>query len=266
MYEYQEKSCIACGKPLEKIHSAKLAKFVSKRVLGCDYEFPIRAHFCNGEGGCQTMFTYDRFTDEEMSRLYSGYNEEEYITQRIQVEPDYKYRLEYDKSDECFEFRSLLIDHIIKNVTEFDLASIHSILDWGGDDGTYIAKKFEKQKKYLYDISERETVDGVKLWDGKTTVDMVVIKQVLEHVSDPNQMIQDCKSALNDGGWIYLEVPVSDNPPLPNGIFHEHINCFTNTGFYRMVERNGINIVWQKLARINLENATFFYYGILGQV
>lgn len=259
---YERKTCITCGKPPEIIHPAWMVSFLNERIFGDNYRLPIRAAHCEP---CGVIWTVDRFTDEELEKLYKDYENEEYNELRIKHEPEYADYLQQMDTPFFHTMKTTLIDLIIKE-NDQNWENCQTVLDFGGNDGRYIPKIFDNSTKFVYDISGVETVDGVEIWDQKTKSDFTMILHVLEHVSEPKKVLESALKTVNTGGLIYVEVPTVENPPLPNGEFHEHINSFSPSGMTQLFNSVGIDIINEKIVKfVNGENATYVY-GILGKV
>lgn len=65
----------------------------------------------------------------------------------------------------------------------------------------------------------------------------LVLRHVLEHVSNPYQFLSDLRDANGGSGLIYIEVPCFDwicNKRAWFDIFYEHVNYFRMTDFFKM--------------------------------
>ena len=132
----------------------------------------------------QSYFLDIRFDNKEMMKLYKDYRGEQYTRLRMLYEPDYAAR--NNELEKKYSY--------IDKVDEFILQSLTgspTILDWGGNTGinTPLAKK--RNHAYVYDISAKKTIDGVEKINRKNLnqikFDLVVISNVLEHVSYPKK-------------------------------------------------------------------------------
>ncbi|MFH1899662.1 MAG: class I SAM-dependent methyltransferase [Patescibacteria group bacterium] len=111
---------------------------------------------------------------------------------------------------------------------------------YGVDVGVYDLNSFHPKKKY----------------------DLIIISQVLEHLTDIKDSMEKVHSWLNNGGYLFIGVPDAEKFHLnfdePFGEFStEHINFFTESSFYYLMN-NFKNVmmksdgdvlfsVWQKL-------------------
>lgn len=74
-------------------------------------------------------------------------------------------------------------------------------------------------------------------------VDVVICRQVAEHVADPLALLRHIRRALPDGGFAYLEVPDADyidaNAALPD-LHLQHVQYFTRSTFRALAVRAGL--------------------------
>jgi hypothetical protein len=66
---------------------------------------------------------------------------------------------------------------------------------------------------------------------------------VLEHLSEPNDVVAKIKSFAHKDTYFYIEVPGYSKPPPELPIFHEHINIFNIDSLKSLLERNNIVMV-----------------------
>lgn len=69
------------------------------------------------------------------------------------------------------------------------------------------------------------------------SADGIVLRHVLEHVSNPVAFLQSIRDANGGGGRVYIEVPCLDWIVVNRAwfdIFYEHVNYFRLADFYRM--------------------------------
>ncbi|MBV8534243.1 MAG: class I SAM-dependent methyltransferase [Alphaproteobacteria bacterium] len=74
-------------------------------------------------------------------------------------------------------------------------------------------------------------------------VDVVICRQVIEHVSSPLDLLRDIRRSLPAGGHAYLEVPDADfiaaHAALPD-IHLQHVQYFTQTNFVALAAKAGL--------------------------
>lgn len=91
----------------------------------------------------------------------------------------------------------------------------------------------------------------------KTTkkYDYIILADVLEHLSDPRKVLQNCFSVLKDNGKILVSIPNMAHNSILISLFndefeydktglldHSHIHFFTNTSFKKMINNTGLYI------------------------
>jgi len=92
--------------------------------------------------------------------------------------------------------------------------------------------------------------------------DCVVIRHVLEHIDDLNDMIDSARSLLDKDGLLVVEVPnvgkiLQDN--LLSNIFHEHLNYFSLHSINQLMSRNNLAVVHQGEVDIHGGSLLLFY-------
>ena len=273
MKKEQDHECLICGSNNNTVKQAVISDFLLERIWDNEKNRRTELIFC---GDCGFAFYSLRPTDEEMSRLYSGYRNEQYQEQRQKFESWYTKEINNCKEDmEAYESRQGHMKNIIQK-NAIDVSAIQSVLDYGGDTGLNIPLVFDNAEKYVFDISgvkPEPGVTGIADLDElkKKKYDYIMNTAVLEHVSDPYKILTNISEILGNGGLVYLEVPFdspfykkkSDNlqflfnkkfsktaifkqflRTLKNPyIMHEHINFFTPRSFEIMVRNAGWEII-----------------------
>jgi len=241
---YSVDHCLACKSlEIEKV-PAGLTQFIMWRITGEFHHnhFPTYAIKCNHCGfiGCG-----HRLSDEEETKLYKDYRGEEYTNQRIFLESWYKDHLEKMNSSNYRSLRYSLINEIIDR--NIDRTTISSVLDYGGDDGSFIPTRFLKAKKFVYDISGVNPTLGVRAFDPRLNpnfkFDFIQCCHVLEHKSDPDSAIKDILRFSTKDTWLYWEVPNFDCPPIPGGVFHEHLNIFNIRSLSALLNKFNLEVI-----------------------
>lgn len=105
-----------------------------------------------------------------------------------------------------------------------------------------------KLAKELYDIDTIiDTFENIKL---NQKFDILVMTHILEHLYNPNQVLEKCNKILNKDGYILLEVPLFEGSKLfPIGMLTlEHLNYFTEKSLLKLFSENSfIPLSIQKL-------------------
>jgi hypothetical protein len=113
-----------------------------------------------------------------------------------------------------------------------------NILDIGGMDG-------ELQKRFShYDNCDIQGV-GDK---NKARYEAVILSHTLEHIYDIGAMFERIDAALNDTGYLFIEVPVhlGYNDPKLYDLHFQHVNKFRPIDLERLCTQKGYEIVESK--------------------
>jgi SAM-dependent methyltransferase len=207
---------------------------------------------------CRLLFLDIRFDDTEMNSLYSGYRESEYVKLRDQYEPGYA------KRNSNFEARAewlpaveaLICPHL--QTPEFG-GGIR-ILDFGGDTGINTPFRLAGGEIDVYDISAAVTLEGVRPVSSSYALtqnyDLVVCSMLLEHVSDPAEILLEVAKYLKPESLLYIEVPYETlmrelNDSLQavqsKRHWHEHINFYSRVAMRKLLEQTGFHIVEENI-------------------
>jgi SAM-dependent methyltransferase len=94
------------------------------------------------------------------------------------------------------------------------------------------------------------------------TFDCVVIRHVLEHIDDLNDMVGSMKGLLGKDGLLVAEVPnveqiIQGN--LLSNIFHEHLNYFSLQSLNHLMSRHGLGLVEQREVDVHGGSLLLFY-------
>ncbi len=254
--------CICCSSEDLSRSPAILMPFVAKRVFGWepveitddwglrDIKSGMAYALCNSVqcGHCGLLFLDIRFTDEEMSRLYTGYREDEYTNLRDRYETGYKERSVIIESGatHMLEVERFLVSHVPPRP---------KILDWGGDTGCNTPFKASAEIFHIFEISEKATIAGAVRVGGATInsmhYDLIVLSHVLEHLPWPAQTLAQIASIMDDETLLYIETPYEDLVRLNASItdlymrkkyWHEHINFFTPESLKALLNCCGMQV------------------------
>ncbi len=141
---------------------------------------------------CGTIFCDIRFDDEELTRLYKGYRTKQYNYERTMFEPSYI----------SSQYGLLKAYSHLNKVKNFILKYCHkrnmTILDWGGSsiNNPFIENNDDFNCNVLiYDISSQKAVNNAHIITNKDLsykrYDLIICAHVLEHVSYPQQLLND---------------------------------------------------------------------------
>ena len=104
--------------------------------------------------------------------------------------------------------RELLHQTLARHI---DPAAIGSVLDYGGDRGQILSEG-PGRLRYVFDLSGVKPIAGIQsLPDeaalSQTRVDLILLCEVLEHASEPVDLLQRMANHLQPGGLVFVTVP-----------------------------------------------------------
>ena len=264
------RECVCCGSMSLKKSPAVLMPFVAHRVfdwrpveideswglktIKSGHAYSICNSLCCDE--CGLLFLDIRFSDEEMSLLYSNYRDQKYINLREQYEPG------YTKLNNEISIGLNYISDIESFLAPF-VSHPLSILDWGGDTGANTPFKNKSKKHHVYDISNVPAIDGAEKVSRETALytsyDLIICSNVLEHVPYPLEVLMEIKGAIKNETLLYIEVPYEEvmknqkHDRLCNKKhWHEHINFFSMESLSSIIEACDLCIIEKKLLPVNI--------------
>jgi len=241
---YEVDVCPVCQSKNIVEEKTTLAKFVAWRISGVLHkeDLPILSLKCND---CDFYGSKLRFTPEEENRLYNKYRGEEYNRMRVECEPEYDAIISVFDEKEYAKERSVGISYLIEKYV--DVSKIQTLLDYGGDDGRHIPKILSNCKKYVYDISNIDPLDGINKLEqsNKIQSDFLMCCHTLEHISDLHFAMSNIKKFPRKGSFAYFEVPNTKSAisSLHVKRFHEHINFFNKSSFSVLLSNNGFDVI-----------------------
>jgi hypothetical protein len=210
---------------------------------------------------CNLLFLDMRFDDQELDRLYYNYRDEKYANLRNKYEPGYKI---------INKIQNLPINYIkkVENFLSPFFTSSINILDFGGDDGKNTPFKDTKNIIHIYDISKKPSVKNLKKVNKSNMLkkyNLVILSQVIEHVSYPQLIINEIKKLLNKNSILYIELPLEKLMKkmwefkkkrvrggkkkellmcLKNKThWHEHINFYSKKSLVKLFNCCGLKII-----------------------
>lgn len=200
-----KEGCLCCGSADLAIEHTAISPYLAWKAWSGAPE-PCRLHTCPI---CDFRF-YDRgLTDEQGAAYYSGYRDERYYQDRHQREPFYTRAVHENiakrlsSTERRERLASMLVDAGIH--TQFDC-----VVDYGGGDGSLILD-LDAARKVSFDFSGAPGLPGIEVIATAAALpdhaDLITCAQVLEHVSDPQALLDAMIALLRPGGLVYLEVP-----------------------------------------------------------
>ena len=214
---YRATHCLACDAPELNHRAAITAPFVANRVF---HRTPAICRLAQCPA-CGLAFFEDRFEDAEAARLYADYRGEAYYQERHHWEPWYtrSFNSGLGGAEEMLARRKIYANTVRIHAPS---AAIETVLDYGGDRGQ-LMQGGPGQNHFVFDISGVEPEPGITSLTAASlagqTFDLVLLCEVLEHVSDPMRVLQDVLSHVKPGGLLYITVPNAEFPftDIPSG-------------------------------------------------
>jgi hypothetical protein len=195
-------SCPCCASKELCRWPAIVSPFIANYACGTR---PDSANLCECRS-CSFRFFDTRLTSAEVEKLYSGYRGEAYFKARHHYEFWYSREVNDGIGSDPAEIQSRK-----KNLAKLlgnRAQAFTTVLDYGGDRGQFIPDGIGAER-FVYEISDVEPIEGVTRLssvEGKQ-FDFVMLAHVLEHCSEPREVLRGLK-ALGHGNTIfYFEVP-----------------------------------------------------------
>lgn len=209
---------------------------------------------------CGFLSTWIEIPEVCLGGLYKDYRSPTYNQERGYFEPGYVENIakHIGGPSEALNRVAALDDYFQRLQLKglFSQESILLALDWGGADGRFMPTLNKTTKKFVYEISDKPSIDNVIK---KTELcnddrfDIIVVAHVLEHVSNPNDFLGTAVNHIADGGYLYLEVPLEVKNPetivedaksgrVPYEV-HEHINKYTLKSLQYLALSHGLKII-----------------------
>lgn len=91
------------------------------------------------------------------------------------------------------------------------------------------------------------------------TFDCVIIRHVLEHIDDLDDMLRALRRVVREDGILVVEVPDGDkifSNNLFSNIFHEHLNYFTHASLQHLLARHGFSLQYEE--KVDIHGGSLF--------
>ena len=182
---------------------------------------PFLAHYAVGRSPfcckllecshCSFRFFDVRLDDAEVDRLYSGYRDERYFAERHRWEFWYSRKVNGGIGGDAEEIaaRTGALEKFLS--PHVNQSSIQNVLDYGGDRGQFIPQSLGLSK-YVFELSEAVPEAGVTRVGSERELsamrfDFILALGVLEHCSNPANVLEKLRSCLNPGSLLCIGVP-----------------------------------------------------------
>ncbi len=194
--------CPCCASQDLKRWPAIVSPFIA--VYGCETK-PGRCNLCECRN-CTFRFFDSRLTNADVQRLYADYREDGYFKARHSYEFWYSKAVNDGIGNDPGEISSR--QQNLAAILGERARSISAVLDYGGDRGQFIPPGVGAER-FVYDLSSAKPVKGVERLtsvEGRQ-FDFVMMAHVLEHCSEPRQILQSIKPLGHEKTLFYFEVP-----------------------------------------------------------
>jgi SAM-dependent methyltransferase len=217
---YGATHCLVCEAPGLMFRAAITSPFVARRALERSAALCRIAQCAH----CGFVFFEDRFEDAELARLYADYRGEAYYRARHACEPWYtrQFNAQLGGAEEMRRRRATYVSMVGAHC---DAGAIDSVLDYGGDRGQ-IMPSGPGRRHFVFDISGVAPDPGIIGLDAaslcRQQFDLVLLCEVLEHVSAPAATLADAARHVRPGGLMYVTVPNREFPfsDIPAGAWY----------------------------------------------
>jgi SAM-dependent methyltransferase len=199
--------CPCCQSEKFRARPAIVAPFLAHYALG-------RPPFlCNLLECCACTFRFFdvRLEPDEVERLYSGYRGNRYFAERHRWEFWYSRKVNEGIGGDPEEIahRVAALERIVR--PHVDVAAVGKVLDYGGDRGQFIPPSLGRQK-FVYEMSDAVPERGVTRIGSEAELkrmkfDFIMVLGVLEHCSEPAEVLERLRSCMNPGAILCVGVP-----------------------------------------------------------
>lgn len=203
-------SCPGCGRSASLSAHGVVAPFVAE-LIGLPVGQQVGYREC---GNCGLTFFDLRYSEEQAERLYQGYRDPEYVRVRRSWEPWYGKRVNdaFTPGSAPVQDRVQFASHVL---AQAGLARpLNCAVDFGGDQGQFFPD-VPIERRVVVELSEKPLLAGVErvptLQSLGESPDLVIAAHVLEHLSDPRELLSEIYDLLAADGFLYVEVPL-DRP------------------------------------------------------
>lgn len=205
--------CKLCGAiETQMIAHAVIAPWISRITGNMVQDNFSKLWVCSG---CSFQFFEHRYSEAEMSALYSGYRGDEYFAFRHSYEPWFS-RSDMNnwnpsKNAAAVESRRSYMSGFF-NQNGVDLHTINDVLDFGGDLGQFFPEE-TGGKRYLIDpanpVTSNDEIVRVQsiesLWE---SCGLIMNCHTLEHIPSLESTLASLVPVLRKDAYLYIEVPM----------------------------------------------------------
>jgi hypothetical protein len=205
---YTVDACPCCGSKNLTLLPALVAPFLTSYAVSSPPDNCSLAQCAD----CSFRFFDSRLTEDEVTKLYSGYRGEVYFQHRHKTEPWYSRKVNdgIARDPEEIEARNSALEKFLQ--PHLNGSEINSVLDYGGDQGQFIPATLGKEK-FVFELSDAQPVEGVMRIASEAGLDrrrfdLTMLLGVLEHCSDPLSVLLKVRAlASGPNSHILIGVP-----------------------------------------------------------
>jgi hypothetical protein len=292
-------ACLICNSRKIALLKAIVHPFIAERIWN-KAPFGTELFYCSR---CVFAFYRLRPSEAELSLLYRNYRMPEY--QRARQRHEKEYTPEYNQMLGNCKLNHSRKTNLMKIIeSRIDTHKIKNVLDYGGDRGQFIPDVFSRAEKYVYDISGKKAISGIKKIrkapkTGGKKFDFIMCCHLLEHVSKPRTLIYRIKQFAHKGTVFYFEVPMDIQYAPLDALFcgnprhcafsfmmkipwlyefatamyphlkiqmHEHLNFFSEESLVRVLKLCGIEALYIGKKRIGTGRMSYMGICFLGKM
>lgn len=204
-----QQHCPICLQQSDVVQTAIVSPWI--RELGSVRVRSSKYRVCQS---CESGFFDYRYSDREMTGIYSGYRDSDYVEIRRSWEPSYTAELN-DSLGNCASVLDARHNFVISALSLCGRQAgkgIGTVVDVGGDRGQFIPPSI--RNKFVVDVSDKSEIDGVtRLTHLREAIavkpDLVMACGILEHLSNPRAFIRELLDlhSVQSSMLLYVEVP-----------------------------------------------------------
>jgi hypothetical protein len=218
---------------------------------------------------CSMLFLDLRFFDNELKLYYKNYQSKSFFQQRIKFEKSFNLRLKkFNNSGIISSGKTYYISNLEEYIKEI-AGEPNIMLDYGSGEGKgTLFKKNKQVKKILYDPFQNKKSNFVisnkekNVKEKKIQFDLIILRNVLEHVSFPKEVLNIIKKISCKKTFFFIEVPkekILNNYKRKfmykkKKIWTEHINIFTKESLLKLIRINNFKLIDFRELKINNGN------------
>jgi SAM-dependent methyltransferase len=204
---YTIQACPCCQSKPSDARWAIVAPFLAHYAVGRP-PFLCKLLECSV---CSFRFFDARLEPIEVERLYSGYRGNRYFAERHRWEFWYSRKVNDGIGGDPEEISlrvAALHRFLLSHVTQ---AAVRTVLDYGGDRGQFIPQSVGTEK-FVFELSDAVPVPGVTRIASEQELntmkfDFIMTLGVLEHCSEPAEILEKLRACLNPGSLLCVGVP-----------------------------------------------------------